>query len=135
MTRFLREWVFNNWSLKLLALGISFLLWFTYTAEPAAEVGYMVPLEFRDIPPELEISGDLPAQVQVRLRGRSALLRRLVPGDVELRLDLKSAHVGDNSYRLDPEQVVAPYGAAVVRINPLQIRVLLVPRRSSPAAP
>ena len=134
MSRFLREWVFNNWGLKLLALGISFLLWATYTAEPAAEVGYLVPLELRNVSPVLEISGDIPTQLQVRLRGRAALLRRIVPADLELSLDLSRARAGESSFHIEPQQVTAPYGATVVRITPSQIRVLLVPRRSPPGS-
>src|SRR5712692_2036433 len=109
--RFLREWVLSNWGLKLLALAISFLLWATYTSAPPAEMGYLVPLEFNNISRELEISGDVPTQVHVRLRGRSALLRRLTP--------------------LTPEQIATPYGATVVRLTPSQVRVLLVPRPAS----
>ena len=58
--RFLRKYIFANAGLKLLALAISFLLWATYTSEPYAEVGFQVPLEFTTMPPQLEISGDVP---------------------------------------------------------------------------
>ena len=71
---FLRKYVFANAGLKLLALAISFLLWATYTAEPYAEVGFQVPLEFTTMPTQLEMSGDVPTVVHVRVRGRSALL-------------------------------------------------------------
>ena len=76
--RFLRKYIFANAALKILSLGISFLLWATYTAEPFAEVGFQVPLEFTSMPAQLEISGDVPNTVRVRVRGRSALLRRVV---------------------------------------------------------
>jgi hypothetical protein len=129
---FLRSWVLNNWGLKLLALGISFLLWTTYMAEPLAEVGYLVPLEFNNIPPDLEISGDVPAQVHVRVRGRSALLRRLTPADLGLTVDLSGAGPGEKLIRLIPEQVAAPYGAMVVRITPTHVRVPLIKHRAAP---
>ena len=34
--RFLRKYIFANATLKLLSLGVSFLLWTTYTSEPFA---------------------------------------------------------------------------------------------------
>ena len=80
MLGFLRKYVFANAGLKLLAIAISFLLWATYTAEPYAEVGFQVPLEFTTMPSQLEMSGDVPTVVHVRVRGRSALLRRMIPG-------------------------------------------------------
>src|ERR1700686_3515085 len=109
--RFLRKYVFANGLLKLLALSISFLLWTTYTSEPFAEIGLQVPLEFTSVPSQVEISGDVPTSVHVRVRGRSALLRRLVPADLNLRLDLKDGKDGTSQMRITPEMVGAPYGA------------------------
>jgi len=54
---FLRKYIFANAGLKLLALAISFLVWATYTAEPYAEVGFQVPLEFTTMPPLLRFPG------------------------------------------------------------------------------
>jgi hypothetical protein len=133
--RFLRKYVFANAALKLLALAISFLLWATYTSEPYAEAGFQVPLEFTSMPTHLEISGDLPTSVHVRVRGRSALLRRLVAADINLRVDLKDGREGPSQIRITPEMVGAPYGVAVVQVSPSQFQVTLVPRHEfgSPA--
>lgn len=126
---FLREWVSNDWGLKLLALALSLLLWTTYKAEPASEVGYLVPLEFSGISGDLEISGDPPTQVQVRVRGRSALLRRLSRSDLSIDVDLTGHRASEMLIHLTPDLVAAPFGVTVVRITPSQVRVLLVPRR------
>ncbi len=126
----LREWLFHNWGLKLLALLISFLLWTTYTGEPPAEVAYMVPLEFHNIPAELEISGDVPTQVRVRVRGRPALLRRLTPADLGVSVDLTGSSPGETVIQFKAEQVEAPLGAKVVLIAPSEIRVQLLPRQA-----
>src|SRR6202521_1776146 len=126
--RFLRKYIFANASLKILALAISFLLWATYTSEPFAEVGFQVPLEFTSMPPQLEISGDIPTTVHVRVRGRSALLRRMIPADLNLRMDMKDAKQGTMTINLTPEMVGAPYGATGVQVSPSAIHVTLVPR-------
>jgi len=126
--RFLRKYLFGNALLKLLALSISFLLWTTYTSEPFSEIGIQVPLEFIDIPPRLEISGDVPTAVHVRIRGRSALLRRLVPADLNLRLDMKDDKPGEALIHLTPDMVGSPYGANIVQISPPELHVTLVPR-------
>jgi len=133
--RFLRQYIFANAALKLLALGISFLLWATYTSEPYAEVGYQVPIEFTSMPTHLEISGDLPTSVHVRVRGRSALLRRMVVADLNLRVDLKGGREGPSQIRITPDMVGVPYGVTVVQVSPSQFQVTLVPRHelASPA--
>jgi hypothetical protein len=135
MMRFLRKYVFANAALKLLALGCSFLLWATYTSEPFAEVGYQVPLEFTSMPGHLEMSGDLPTSVHVRVRGRSALLRRMVAADISLRVDMKDGKEGISQLRITPDMVRTPYGATVVQVSPSQFQVTLVPRHqlASPA--
>ncbi len=131
---FLRKYIFANPGLKLLALAISFLLWATYTAEPYAEVGFQVPLEFTTMPPQLEMSGDVPTLAHIRVRGRSALLRRLIPADLNLRLDMKGGKEGTSILNITPEMVGAPYGATVVQVAPSEIHVTLVPRHG-PAPP
>jgi YbbR domain-containing protein len=131
---FLRKYIFADTGLKLLALAISFLLWSTYTSEPYAEVGFQVPLEFTTMPSQLEIAGDVPTVAHVRVRGRSALLRRMIPSDLTLRLDMKGSKQGTTTLQITPEIVGAPYGATVVQVAPTEIHVTLVPRHG-PAPP
>ena len=126
---FLRKYIFANAGLKLLALAISFLVWATYTSEPYAEVGFQVPLEFTTMPSQLEISGDVPTVVHIRVRGRSALLRRMIAADLNLRLDLENGKQGTTTLQITPEMVGAPFGATVVQVTPSEIHVTLVPRR------
>jgi hypothetical protein len=132
--RFLRKYVFANAGLKLMALGLSFLLWATYTSEPFAEAGFQVALEFTNIPPQLEISGDVPTSVQVRVRGRSALLRRLTTADLNLNIDLKNIKEGATLTRITTRMVDSPFGATVVRVSPAEFYVTLVRRRGPPPA-
>jgi YbbR domain-containing protein len=124
----------HNWHLKLFSLLIAFLLWATYTAEPAAEIGYQAPIEFRNLPHNLEISGDVPSQVYVRVRGRSALLRRLSAQDLAILLDLAGSQPGEKLLRITSDNVDAPAGIEVVRISPAALRLRLV-QRSTPSAP
>jgi hypothetical protein len=131
---FLRKHVLANAGLKLLALALSFLLWATYTSEPYAEVGFQVLLEFTTMPSQLEMAGDVPTVVHVRVRGRSALLRRMIPADLNLRLDMKNGKQGSMTINFTPEMVGAPYGATVVQVSPTEIHVTLVPRQG-PAPP
>jgi hypothetical protein len=130
MMRLLRKYIFSNWGLKLVALGISFFLWATYNAEPVAEVGFTVPLEFVNVPSSLEISTDVPTTIRVRVRGRSGLVRRLSAVDLSLRVDLKNAQAGNREIDLTPNMVGVPYGATVVRLSPSEFDAVLTPHHS-----
>lgn len=127
--RLLRQLFLDNIGLKLLALAISFFLWASYTAEPFAQVGYNVPLEFVNVPAGLAISDNIPSAAHVLIRGRAGLARRLAPGDLSLMVDLRRAQAGETAVRLTPAMVSAPYGIEVIRITPTQFRVSLVPSR------
>jgi hypothetical protein len=121
--------------LKFAALLIAFLVWSTFRAEPSVEIAYLVPLEFRNVPESLEISGDIPTQVRVRIRGRSAVLRRLTPADLAITVNLKGMPAGESLVHLTGSEIDAPPGAEVVRISPSEIHVLLAPREGPAVAP
>jgi YbbR domain-containing protein len=133
MRRLLR-WLTANWALKLTSLALATLFWVSYTTEPSAEIGLAVPLVFNDIPHTLEISGDVPSQALIRLRGRSVLLRRLTSADVNLSIDLSHSSAGDSSINFEPSDVLVPFGVRVVRITPREVHLKLVDRQpaSSP---
>jgi hypothetical protein len=132
--RLLRRVFLHNLRLKLIALGISFFLWATYTAEPFAQIGYNVPVAFVNVPDGLAVGGVPPNAVRVVIRGRSGLLRRLTPSDLTLNVDLASAPSGDVPIRLSPGMVGVPYGTEVVRLAPAEFHVSLVPTKIPPEA-
>jgi YbbR-like protein len=125
--RLLRQLVFKNIGLKLLALGISFFLWATYTAEPFAEVGYNVPIAFANVPRTLAVAGDVPTNARVLVRGRAGLVRQLTASDLNVSVNLSNARLGETDIHLDAGNVGVPYGAEVVRVTPGDFHVTLVP--------
>ena len=78
--RSLKHWVTHNWHLKLVSVGLAAMLWMFVATEASSEIAMEVALENRNIPPQLEITGDTTILVQVRLRGSSIAY----PGRVEL---------------------------------------------------
>jgi YbbR domain-containing protein len=109
---------FRHFGLKVLAIALASLLWLTVAGEHVVERSLRVPLEFRNIPSQLEISGDPPATVDVRLRGSSAILSRLQPGEVVAVLDLSSARPGSRLFHIRSDEVRVPYGVEVAQVVP-----------------
>ena len=129
---------FRNLALKFLAIGLAVLLWFTVSGEPTiVERGLRIPLEFQNIPAGFEIVGDTPDTVDVRVRGSSAILSRLEPGEVVAVLDLRTARPGSRLFDLVTEQVRAPFGVDVAQVAPATIALDLEPsgRRTVPVVP
>jgi YbbR domain-containing protein len=109
---------FRNLGLKVLALAIAVLLWFTTAGEHVVERIVHVPLEMQNRPERLELVGNPPDQVEVRLRGSSGLLSRLQPGDVVAILDLEAARPGSRLFHLRTDQVRSPFGVTVSQVVP-----------------
>jgi YbbR domain-containing protein len=127
-------WPFRHFGLKVLSLGLAVLLWAVIAGEETVERGLRVPLELQQFPPGLELQGEAPSLVDVRVRGASATLSRMSTGEVVSVLDLRSARPGRRLYQLTPEQVRAPFGVQVVQVTPPTI-ALVFERSASKQVP
>ena len=114
---------FRHLGLKIVALVMATLLWLTVAGEHVAERIVRVPLEFRSIPPQLEVVGEPPTSVDIRLRGSSALLSRLEPGEVVAVLDLANARPGARLFHIENDDVRAPYGVEVSQVVPATLGI------------
>jgi YbbR domain-containing protein len=117
-------WPFRHIGAKLLSVAVAIVLWVIVSGEETVERGLRVPLELQQFPSGLEISGELPTTVDVRVRGGSTALSRMAPGDVVAVLDLRGARPGQRVLSLTPEQVRAPFGVSIVQVTPSTIAMM-----------
>jgi YbbR domain-containing protein len=118
-------WPFRNLGLKLLSVGIGVLLWISVSGEEIVERGLRAPLELQQFPAGLEIQGEAPSTVDVRVRGTAGALSRVNAGDIVAVLDLRAVHPGNRLFPMTPEQVRSPYGVEVVQVTPSTIALAL----------
>src|SRR6059036_1763401 len=128
---------FRHLGLKLMAIALAMMLWLIVAGDHLVERSLRVPLEYRNIPSELELVGDPPTAVDVRLRGSSALLGRLEPRDIVAVLDLGAARAGSRMFHLRSDEVRAPYGVDVAQVVPgtLALDLEKSGRRTIPIVP
>jgi len=117
-------WPFRHFGLKLLALATALLLWYVVSGEETVERGLRVPLELQQLPAGVELTGDVPTTVDVRVRGGSSTLSRVLAGDVVAVLDLRSARPGRRLFPLTADQVRVPFGVDVVQITPSAVAIV-----------
>ena len=117
--------LFRDLWLKVFATALAVLLWLTVAGDPIAERGLRVPLEFENVPDSVEILGNPPETVEVRLRGSSAVLRRLETGDVAAIIDLGSERPGNRLFDMTADQVRAPLGVEVTQVIPSTVSLTL----------
>ena len=109
---------FRNLGLKFLSTCIAAMLWLVVAGERVVERVLRAPVEFQNLPNGLELVGNLPDTVEVRLRGSSGALSRMGAGDLAAVLDLRTARPGRRLFHLTPAQVTVPYGINVVQVGP-----------------
>jgi YbbR domain-containing protein len=118
-------WPFRHLGLKVLSVIIALLLWMMVSGEETVERVVRAPVELQQIAPGIELRGDLPSTVDIRLRGASGLLSRLAPGDVFVALDLHGVRAGRRLIQLTSDQVHGPVGVEVVHIAPSSVGLTL----------
>ena len=118
----------DNLLTKIISLAVAVMLWLYVNSRIGVEMNMTAPLELTHVPPSLVVVGDGIKDVDVRIKGRESLLRRLRPGSVRAMLNLSEAKAGENVYFLDPAAISGPADAEVVRINPKRIIIRLQPR-------
>jgi len=116
---------FGHLGLKALSVGIAVLLWLTVAGEPMVERTLRIPLELQNIPSDLVVVENPPAQVDVRVRGASSALTHLADGDVVAVLEMEFVHPGRRLFSVTPAQVRAPFGIAVEQVTPGTVAVTL----------
>ena len=112
---------FHNFALKLVSVVLAALLWLIVSGERTVERVLRIPLEYTNIPAQLELVGDPPTVVDVRVRGSSGTLGRLSSGELAAVLDVRSPRPGQRLYHLTGSEVRGPFGVDVVQVTPASI--------------
>ena len=114
---------FRNLSLKLVSTLVAVLLWLVVAGERVVERVMRAPVEFQNLPAGLELVGNPPDTVEVRLRGSSGALSRMAAGDMSAVLDLSTARPGRRLFHITASQVAVPYGIEIVQVGPSTLTV------------
>ena len=120
----------RHWELKLLALGVSMVLWAFVMTSEKSDLIIAAPLELDGIPAGLEVKGERPDSVEVQLHGLRGALQRIGTDRVKARLSLAGSKAGEVTLLVLPEQIMVPNGITVVRVNPSRVHLVLGSTRS-----
>lgn len=125
--RLVRKVLVEDWGLKLLALGVTLVLWLAVTGQNAPVTQrYGVQLNFNR-PAGMEISNDVPESVEVTLTGSQARLAEMGPR-LAATIDVTDQMAGERVIRLnDRAQITLPAGVAIQGFKPATTTIRLVP--------
>jgi len=115
------KFITGNLGWKLLALLIAVVLWIAVAREPELASSIAVPIEFKNIPGDLDIGPNLPDRVRLEIRGPSGRLSRDNLADLAVILDLHDARPGERTYNIRPSNINLPSDVSFYRALPSQI--------------
>jgi YbbR domain-containing protein len=136
---FFRRHVLHNLTLKLTSLLLAAGFWLAVSSSPPSEVALNVPIIFRNMPADLEISSENIPSAQIRVRGPEAIVRRLQASDVTAEIDVTDIKPGERTFDLThqihvtdrltisqvvPSEIHVSFDARATRSVPVQARVV-----------
>ena len=118
------ELLTRNAGWKLFSLLVSLLLWFAFARDPDVGAFLAVPVEYRGMPDDLEVSSDLVESVSVDLRGPSEKIANFSAAKSAVVLDFSSIHKpGEQTFQIDERNISVPSGMRLEHAIPAQIRL------------
>src|SRR5688572_10129270 len=118
---------FRHIGLKAVSIALAALLWLVVSGEQIVERALRIPLEFTNMPAQLELVGEPPNVVDVRVRGSSGALSRIAAGELVAVIDLKTARPGQRLFHLVGADVRVPFGVEVVQVAPSNLYMTFEP--------
>jgi uncharacterized protein (TIGR00159 family) len=110
---------------KIVSLLLVLGLWGFIAGHQRAELRLTIPLEYRNVPPNMEISGEGVKTIEVGIRGSQGMIFGITPEQVRAYVDLSQAQPGQNYFRLTVDNIRRPLGTKITKINPETVRLTL----------
>lgn len=117
----MKQLLTRNIGWKLLSLVMAAALWIAVAREPELATSISVPIEFKNIPEDLDIDSNVLERVRLELRGPWGRLSRDNLNDAAVILDLSDANAGERTYDIRSSYISLPAGVNFYRAVPSQI--------------
>jgi diadenylate cyclase len=127
-----RGFLTNNLWAKGMAVALAAVLWIALAGQQSSEIAITVPIEYQQISPNIELRGEVPREISVRLRGSQLALEALRTRQVRARISLAQVHEGINYFLLSRNQIDLPAGVEITEIRPALL-LLEVQKKEAPA--
>jgi YbbR domain-containing protein len=123
------EFLTRNLGWKIFSLGVAMLLWVTFARDPELGGLISVPVEYKGMPDNLEISSDAVNTVTLDVRGPGDKLRQFSASPNGVVLDFSNIlKPGEQTFQIDERNVNLPIELRLVRAIPAQIRFVFEAR-------
>ncbi len=120
----IRKILFENFALKAAAVVFAVILWFFVVSKGQTEISLNIPIEYTNIPHGLEIAKREAKTATLVIRTHESLSKNIGPDTVKVRVDVGKAKKGEGTFSIRKDDVKLPYGAMILKIEPLMVKVV-----------
>ncbi|MBW1980829.1 MAG: DNA integrity scanning protein DisA nucleotide-binding domain protein, partial [Deltaproteobacteria bacterium] len=101
-------------------------VWGIYSGKQLSSlITVTTPIDFRNLPENLELKKASTDKVEVQITGRRRLVSALKPNQVSAFVDLRNISNGVHTVVLDSDNIELPLGLRVVRVTPSRVKLEL----------
>jgi len=111
--------IFSNIGVKLLALLVAVVIWFSAIGQQEDERLFVVPLQFASLADTLMVTGRVPRDVQIAVTGTRRDLLLIEFKKISVSLNMNRSEPGRFTQRLSVSDVILPPG-----VGPRKVRIV-----------
>lgn len=124
----LRGWLFDNLGLKFTALLLAVLVYLNVFTDRPATLVVSFPIDYKNLPDSLTLSGPAPATIEAQLRGTGKQLIALRVREPRIAVSLEGVHAGRFDRAIGTSDLPLPEGEGIAvekLIGPLMLELTL----------
>lgn len=120
----MKRLLLRNLGWKILSLALASLFWFLVAREPSLATSLNVPIQFKNMSDDLDISSEMPERVRLEVRGPSGRMTRDNLTETAVVLDLSTVSgAGERTFTFSDRNVRLPSGVNFYKAVPSQVTI------------
>ncbi|MDF1592668.1 MAG: diadenylate cyclase [Desulfobacterales bacterium] len=109
----------------LLSLLLVTGIWYSFSRGLETLISLETPIDYMNRDPEMEILDTSINTVNLNISGSGPLIKSIRPDQVMVRVDLKNAAIGNNTFTITKENISLPPGVYLKSVKPATVEVVL----------
>jgi len=120
----MKRQVFARLGWQLLAVAVAFVLWLIFTGTPEVVTSISAPIEYQNMPQDLETAAELPRRVSLEISGPAARVHEADLTNRKVVLNMEAVQrPGEWTFTIEKRHIDLPAGLHLVRAIPAQVRL------------
>jgi len=125
----MKGWLLDNLGWKIFSLVTATVLWLTFVNSPDLVTSITAPVEYLNVPADMELIPDTLERIRLEVRGPAARIHQFERSSPAVVLDLREIKgPSERTFNITAEHVRLPPGLTLVRAIPSRVH-LRVERR------